>query len=349
MIVNTAKFGNLPDGREVNLFTFETPNGLNISITNYGGIVTSIKAPDKHGVSEEITAGFDSLDQYIKGHPHFGVIVGRFANRIAKGKFTLNNIDYNLPINNGPNHLHGGDHGFHTKLWDYELENNIDSASLKLNYSSPNLEEGYPGNVEVAVTYTIHNNNLVDINFEARADSPTHVNLTTHGYYNLSGFKMDITSHLLKLDSTAYVEIDDTQIPTGKLKSCMTTPFDFTKKEQLGKKIAHIPGGIDHCFPLSHPRNFEKPAAELIDEESGRILTIYTTQPGIQVYTGNSLDGSQIGHNGTVYNKHWAVCLETQHFPDSPNQPNFPSTLLNPGEKYNHTTRFAFRVRANEV
>jgi aldose 1-epimerase len=349
MIVNTAKFGNLPDGREVKLFTFKTLNGLIICITNYGGIVTSIKTPDKNGISEEITAGFDNLDQYIKGHPHFGVVVGRFANRIAKGRFTLNSINYKLPINNGPNHLHGGDNGFHTKLWDYQVEENEDRASLKLKYSSPNMEEGYPGNVEVNVIYTVHDNNTLDINFEASTDSPTHINLTTHGYYNLSGFKTDITGHLLKLDSTTYVEIDETHIPTGKIKSCTGSPFDFTETKLLGKGIEAIPGGIDHCFALSHPRKFEQPAAELIDQESGRTLTIHTTQPGVQIYTGNSLDGSLKGHNGTVYNKHWAVCLETQHFPDSPNQPKFPSTQLNPGKKYNHKTKIVFGVKPNEV
>ncbi len=345
MIVNTTTFGLMPNGTEVKLFSFETPNGLQIRITNYGGIITSIKSPDKNGISEEITAGFDNLDQYIKGHPHFGVIVGRFANRIAKGKFTLDNVEYKLPINNGPNHLHGGDNGFHSKFWDFELEENDDSASLKLKYTSPHLEEGYPGNVQVTVKYTVHDNNRLDINFDAKTDAPTHINLTTHGYFNLNGFKNDIANHLLKLDSTSYVEIDETQIPTRIIRKCVGSPFDFSSAKPLNKSISEIPGGIDHCFVLSSPRNINKPAAELVDEQSGRTLTIYTTQPGIQIYTGNSLDGSLTGHNGKVYKKQWAVCLETQHFPDSPNQSNFPTTLIRPDHEYKHQTIISFGIK----
>lgn len=333
----------MPDGREAKLFHFEAPNGFSISITNYGGIITSIKAPDKNEKIDEITPGFGSLEEYLKGHPHFGVIAGRFANRIAKGKFSIERVDYNLPINNGPNHLHGGDKGFHTKLWNYELNSDQNKAILQLSYNSPHLEEGYPGNLDVVVTYTIHDNNSVEIDFEAQTDKTTHINLTSHGYFNLNAFKAKVFDHQLTLNASKYVEIDETQIPTGKLNECINTPFDFSKPKLLGHSILGIPGGIDHCFVLND-NSLEKPAAMLIHKESGRNLAVYCTHPGLQVYTGNSLDGTCKGHNGTIYHKHFGVCLEMQHFPDTPNQPNFPSTLLKKGEKYKQKAILQFGI-----
>lgn len=343
MTVNTSTFGFLPDGREVKLFKFETPNGLEISITNFGGIITSIKMADKNGVVEEICAGFETLDQYLKGHPHFGVIVGRFANRIANGRFTIKGKEYHLPINNGKNHLHGGDNGFHTKLWSYQLNERNDEASLVLSYLSPDLEEGYPGNVTATVTYTVRSNNVLDIDFRAQTDFSTHVNLTSHGYFNLNGFKDDIRSHFLKINSVAIVEVDESQIPTGDLIETKGTPFDFSDIREIRNSLESNPGGIDHCFALQTPRDFDTPAAELIEDQSGRSIQLFTTQPGLQVYTGNSLDGSIKGHNNTVYRKQWAVCLETQHFPDTPNHYCFPTTLLEPGQDYNHKTRLVFK------
>ena len=342
MKTKVVEFGKLADGSNVSLFTFEAEKGLKVKITNYGGIITSIEVPDKNGKFDEIVAGFPTLEQYLAGHPHFGVIVGRFANRIANGKFTIDHHEYCLPINNGVNHLHGGDSGFHTKLWNYELFEQKGCAKLKLNIVSPHLDEGYPGNLEVSVTYIIYDNNELHIDFSALTDEPTHVNLTSHSYFNLNGFKNDISDHKLVLDAYAYLPVDEHQIPTGKIERCDETPFDFSKPYSLGKKIDSIAGGVDHCFALKQPRSLTKPAAKLLHEESGRWLKVYCTQPGIQVYTGNSLDGSLVGHNGNCYQKHSAVCLETQHFPDSPNKPNFPITILMPDEEYSHQVRLAF-------
>lgn len=341
MKVKTKLFGHTHNGHEVQLFTFDAAMGLSISISNFGGIITSVKAPDRLGNTEEITAGFDNLEQYLKGHPHFGVIVGRFANRIAKGKFSIDGVEYTLPINNGPNHLHGGNNGFHSKLWSYALESDEAKAILTLSCISHDMEEGYPGNLKVTVKYTVYNNNTLDIEFFANTDAPTHVNLTSHGYFNLSGFREDVCSHELQLNASHYLEIDDAQIPTGKLVECKNTYFDFSHPRPLGPSIRGIDGGIDHCFALNKP-NINTRAAVLTHPASGRRLSLYCTQPGVQVYTGNSLDGNHTGHNGTTYNNNWAVCLEMQHFPDTPNQPHFPSTLLKPGEEYYQQARFTF-------
>jgi aldose 1-epimerase len=342
MIVNTSTFGLLPDGSEAKLFQFITCKGLEVCITNYGGIITSVKAPDKYRNTQEITAGFASLEQYLQGHPHFGVIVGRYANRIAKGKFSIDGKEYSLPINNGPNHLHGGNNGFHTKLWNYELTEDDNKALLKLGYRSPDMEEGYPGDLDINLIYTITNENELSISMTATTNRPTHVNLTSHGYFNLSGFKNNILDHKLMLNSCSYLEIDENQIPTGKILSTNNTPFDFSTFKELGEGVPLIDGGLDHCYIIDNLCEIEKPAAILIHEESGRTLTIFTTQPGVQVYTGNSLDGSVVGHNCTTYHKQWAVCIEPQHFPDSPNHPNFPSTILLPEKKYAHKIKIVF-------
>jgi len=344
MKVKTSNFGKLPDGRPVNLFTFESAKGFVVKITNYGGIITSIQTPNKLGVKEEISAGFPSLENYINGHPHFGVMVGRYANRIANGRFTLDHREYNLPINNGPNHLHGGNNGFHTKLWDFKLSENKNFASLELTYNSPHLEEGYPGNVKTTITYNLHDTNEIHITFKAVTDEPTHLNLTNHCYFNLGGFKTDVLSHKLTLDAYAYLPVNENLIPTGEIRRWDGTAFDLSKPNTLSKKIKEIPGGIDHCFALKQPRSLTKPAAKLLHEQSGRWLKVYCTQPGIQVYTGNALDSSIVGHKNTVYHKYSAVCLETQHFPDTPNQPNFPMTLIMPDEEYFHEIRYVFGV-----
>ncbi|HPF93993.1 MAG TPA: aldose epimerase family protein [Tenuifilaceae bacterium] len=344
MKITERLFGELPNGNTAKLFTFESENGLTVSITNYGGIITSIHMPDRHGLKEEICAGFDNLSDYLKGHPHFGVLVGRYANRIAFGKFAIDNKTYNLPINNGPNHLHGGNNGFHTKLWNYKIENEQNRISLILSHTSKHLEEGYPGNIDVNVKYTIADDNSLQIHFIAKTDMPTHVNLTSHGYFNLSGFKESVSRHKLMLDAKRYVEVNMNQIPTGRLVNCENTPFDFSEFKYLAQSIQDIAGGLDHCYELSNSRSTKSPAAILKHESTGRSITVYTTQPGIQIYTGNSLDGSIKGHNNTIYQKHAAVCLETQHFPDTPNHPNFPSTLLKPNEVFNHEVKYVFEV-----
>jgi len=344
MIINTSTFGLLPNGSEAKLFQFITSKGLEICITNFGGIITSIKAPDKFRNIQEITAGFQSLQSYTEGHPHFGVIVGRFANRIAKGRFFIDDKEYLLPINNEPNHLHGGDNGFHTKLWDYDLIQMEDFATLKLHYLSAHKEEGYPGSLDVFVTYTINNENELAIDFTAKTDKSTHVNLTSHCYFNLSGFKNSILDHKLFVNSKNVLEIDEFQIPTGNILTTSNTIFDFGSLKTLEESVPLIEGGLDHCYLIDNEENTTSPSAILVHEESGRTLSIYQTQPGLQVYTGNSLDSTMVGHNNTVYHKQWAICLEPQFFPDSPNQPKFPSTLLKPSNLYNHQIRLVFGV-----
>ncbi len=339
MKVKSEPFGQLPNGTKALLFTFNTERGLIVRITNYGGIIISIEHTNKNGKLEEITAGFPNLEKYLVGHPHFGVIVGRYANRIAHGKFTIDGETFNLPINNPPNHLHGGDQGFHTKLWEHNLKANDQKAELTLKYHSPHSDEGYPGSLKVTVTYTISNDNSIGIDFEAEADKKTHVNLTSHCYFNLNGFSKSIGSHTLFLASNSYLPVDNTQIPTGTIAPTHGTDFDLSQPTEIGKILQKLPGGLDHCYVLT-PN--QKPAATLYCNESGRKLSLFCSQPGIQVYTGNFLDGSITGHNGIKYQKQWAICLEPQHFPDTPNKPNFPSTLLSPNQIYKHRITMYF-------
>lgn len=344
MIFTEEIFGQMPNGSNAMLFTVDTENGMIVKITNFGACVTSIQTADSKGKLEEITAGFPTLNQYLKGHPHFGVTVGRFANRIAKGRFTISKTEYQLPVNNGLNHLHGGNNGFHSKLWNYATKQNEKEVSIEFTYTSPHLEEGYPGNLNVSVTYTITQQNEIIIDFKAKTDKATHVNLTNHCYFNLNGFKRSIEDHTLQLNALSYLPIDQTQIPTGEVRSVTGTPFDFTKPKMVSESLSQIEDGIDHCFAIDNAEPKTLPAATLTCNSSGRKLDVYCTQPGLQVYTGNSLDGSIFGHNGTIYTKHSAICLETQHFPNSPNQPQFPSTLLKPNETYYQTTRMVFSV-----
>lgn len=329
----------MPDARPARLFTTETAHGLAISITNYGGIITSVKMPDRFGKQEEITAGFPNFDDYLKDHPYFGVIAGRYANRIANGRFVINDKTFHLPINNGPNHLHGGPEGFHTRLWDYTAEHTPDSVCICLTYNSTHLEMGYPGNLNAKVIYTIFKNNVLQINFEATTDAPTHLNLTNHAYFNLSGFKSNVFSHQLFVNASHYLELDHTQIPTGRLLQCRDTAFDYMGKNE---KMSAVREPMDHCFALNAVSDMNEPAAVLLHKDSGRRISLFCTQPGIQIYTGNFLDGNLAGHNKTVYNQYQAICLETQHFPNTPNQPEFPSTLLVPGKTYSQISRFIF-------
>lgn len=341
MRVKTELFGTLPTGSQAHLFTFNTGNGLVVRITNFGGIITSIEQADRDGRMKEITAGFGKLDGYLKGHPHFGVIVGRYANRIARGSFNIDGQTYTLPINNPPNHLHGGKGGFHTKLWNFNLEEHGQTASLTLRYESAHLEEGYPGTLDTTVKYTITPDNAIRMEFSASSDRKTHVNLTSHCYFNLNGFKNGIEDHSLQLASTRYLPTDATQIPTGAIAATSGTPFDLSEPTLLSSILQNLPNGLDHCYVLDPNR---EASATLHCSQSGRKLTLFCTQPGMQVYTGNFLDGSIEGHNGVKYQKQWAVCLEPQHFPDSPNQPNFPSTLIAPGQVYKHKITLCFGI-----
>lgn len=344
MKVRMNDFGKTPDDKEIKLFRFESRGGLEVKITNFGACITSILMHDRHGNKEEITAGFDTLEEYLAGHPFFGVTVGRFANRIAQGVFRIGNTEYHLPVNNGPNHLHGGPDGFHVKHWKYDLNETESAASLALSYSSPDLEQGYPGNVDVVVTYTVNDSNEIDIRYEATTDKSTHVNLTNHTYFNLNSFRETVHDHHLMVNSDFYLETDRSQIPTGKLISCAETPFYLKKDILLSNPLERIKPGLDHCFVLNQARNTERSVARLSHQPTGRMITVYTTQPGIQVYTGNNLDGTDKGHHDTLYRMHTAICLETQHYPDTPNHPGFPSTLLQPGEKYDYKTRYSFSI-----
>lgn len=335
MQLSQKLFGKMPDGREVIIFTFESKKGLSISIINLGGIITSIRMPDKNGQMDEIVAGFPSLQPYLNGHPYFGAIVGRYANRIADAGFTINGIHYKLSANDNKNHIHGGLKGYDSQLWEPLIEINGDTASLTLKHLSPDGEEGYPGNVENTVIYSLDDNNHFNIRFEAHTDAPTHINLTQHTYFNLGGFRNNISDHRLFINSNFWLETNESNIPTGKLFSCKQSAFNFTEPNPVCFPI-------DNCFVLSRPDTNQIPSAMLLHQSSGRSITFFLTQPGIQVYTGNYLDGSLRGHNNVVYNQYGAICLEPQHFPNSPNTPDFPSTLLMPGQLYSHQIKMHF-------
>lgn len=341
--IRTEEFGTMDDGRQVHLFTLSNENGMEVSITNYGGIVTSIKVPDKDGNIENVALGFDDLEKYKTGHPFFGAIAGRYANRIAKGRFELNGEVYKLATNNGENHLHGGVEGFDKKVWDYEV--NEEENSVTFSYLSPDGEEGYPGNLDTDVTYTLTDENELRIDYHATTDKPTVVNLTNHSYFNLSGDPSEgILDHLLTIIADRYTPVDEGLIPTGELKSVIGTPFDFTVPKPVGAHIDSITPGYDHNFVLNNPDSGVRKIAMVEHKESGRMMEVYTDQPGVQLYTGNFLDGSIVDRMGNPIEQHAALCLETQHFPDSPNKPEFPSTVLKPGETYETTTIYQFKV-----
>ncbi len=341
-------FGKTQDGTEINRYTLTNPNGITIQIINYGAIITSILTPDKNGQPGEVVLGFDNLEDYLDEHPYFGAVAGRCANRIAKGKFTLDGKEYTLAINNGPNHLHGGLQGFDTQVWSVtELP---DQSALKLTYTSKDGEEGYPGNLTISVTYTLTNDNELKIDYEATTDKATPVNLTNHSYFNLAaGQAEDALNHEVVLYADRYTIVDENLIPTGELPLVAGTPMDFSTPHTIGSRIAQVAGGYDHNYVLTNSQDGSLGlAATVYEPQTGRVMEVYTTQPGIQFYSGNFLDGSLTGHQGRVYKKHYGFCLETQHFPDSPNQPDFPSTILRPGETFKQSTVYKFSVRKDD-
>jgi aldose 1-epimerase len=347
-----SDFGNLPDDRAVFQYTVTNRNGVEMKIINYGGIITSLKTPDKNGVLEDIVLGYNSLDEYLKESPYFGAIVGRYANRIAKGKFKLEGSEYTLAINNAPNTLHGGLIGFDKAIWNVEEVQSEEGTALQLSYTSKDMEEGFPGNLNVEVIYTLTDNNELKFAFKATTDKTTVVNLTQHTYFNLTGnTKRDILDHELIIYADAIVPVDNTLIPTGELMPVGGTPFDFTKTHVVGDRInakheqIELGGGYDHCFVLRENGSDLKHAATLAEPVSGRKVEVYTTEPGMQLYSGNFLKGSIIGKGDVVYHKRFGMCLETEHFPDSPNQPKFPSVVLKPGETYITVTQYAFGVK----
>jgi len=341
-------FGALPDGSTADLFTLRNAKGMEVKITNYGGAIVSWTAPDRNGKYEDITLGCDDLAGYLKGTPYFGAIIGRCGNRIAKGKFTLDGASYTLAVNNIGNHLHGGIKGFDKVLWAAEPISGEESA-LKLTYLSKDGEEGYPGNLKVEVVYTLQKDNALKIDYTATTDKKTVIALTNHAYFNLAGAgKGDILGHELTLNAAVYLPVDSTLIPTGERRPVAGTVFDFTKPFKIGTRIGDsdeqikFGGGYDHCWILAESKEL-KLAATLSEPSSGRVMEVLTTEPAIQFYSGNFLDGTVIGKGATPYQRRNGLCLETEHFPDSPNRPEFPSTVLQPGETLRTTTVYRFK------
>ncbi len=345
MSVRTSDFGKLADGREVHLYTCTNRHGLVVKLTDYGAIVVSVETPDRTGKLANINVGFSTLEGYLGGHPFFGATVGRFCNRIAKGQFKLDGQTYQLATNNGPNHLHGGVKGFDKALWKAEPVETANTVGVRFTHRSPDGDEGYPGNLDVAVSYLLTEANELRVEFEAKTDKATALNLTNHNYWNLGGVGSGkILQHELTLAADEYLPVDDTLIPTGALAKVAGTPMDFRTPHTIGSRLDQIPAdpqGYDHCFVVRGTAGKLRPAARVKDPKTGRVLEIETTQPGIQFYTGNFLSG-QAGDAG--HGQHEAFCLETQHYPDSPNQPSFPSAILRPGETFREVTVHRFSV-----
>ena len=341
-----AEFGKLPDGRLVDLYTLTNKNGLIIKVTNYGGTVTALSVPDKNGTLIDIVLGFDDLKEYLKATAYFGAIIGRYGNRIAKGKFTIDGITYPLAKNNGPNTLHGGIIGFDKVIWEATEINDTRGVGLKLNYLSKDGEEGFPGNLDLKVTYMLTNADEFRIDYEATTDKATPLNLTQHNYFNLAGAgNGDVLGHQVMINAQRYTVVDSTLIPTGELRDVKGTPFDFTQPQAIGAKINELGGkpvGYDNNYVLKSGGAKLAMAAKVTEPVSGLVMEIYTDQPGVQFYTGNFLDGTITGKDGKVYNQYYGFCFETQKFPDSPNQPTFPNSILKPGETYKSTTIYKF-------
>ncbi|WP_417887869.1 aldose epimerase family protein [Zunongwangia sp.] len=345
-------YGKTKDGKEISEFTLVNDAGVEVKIITYGGRITSLKVPDKNGQLADVVLGFDNLKQYTSEHPYFGALIGRYGNRIANGQFSLDGEDYQLPQNDNGQSLHGGDKGFDKVIWTAKESEN-DPNSLILTYKSKDGEMGYPGNLSVTVTYTLTEDNSLDVLYEAETDKKTVINLTQHSYFNLSGdFSTKITNHIVQIDADHFLPVNDKLIPTGELRPVKGTPFDFTSPKEVGKEISvknkqlELANGYDHCWTLNNQEDAMHFAASAYHPESGRFLEVYTTEPGIQFYTGNFLDGTlpMQGGEGT-YAQRTGFCMETQHYPDSPNQEKFPSTVLSPGEKYSSKTTFKFSVK----
>jgi aldose 1-epimerase len=343
MNIATTSFGATAEGKPVTLFTCTNANGLVLKMIDYGAIVVSLQTPDRDGKLANITQGFDSIDGYLKRHPYFGATVGRYCNRIANGKFTLDGQEYTLATNDGANHLHGGLQGFDKCLWKAEPVPTDESVGVRFTYTSPDGEEGYPGNLATTVEYTLTNDNELKIEFSATTDKATPVNLTNHTYWNLAGAGVGtIKDHELMIAADQALAVDAGLIPTGEMVDVAGTPLDFRQPHKIGDHLLETgldPVGYDHCFALRSQDGSLALAARVKDTSSGRVMEIRTTQPGIQLYSGNFLDGSA---DAGGFQQYQAFCLETQHYPDSPNQPSFPSTILQPGETYSQTTVHKF-------
>ena len=344
--VQKSAFGKTPEGTEVELYTLTNQKGMVAKVITYGAILTEIRVPDRHGKVGNIVLGFDTLDQYVKGSPFFGATTGRVANRIAKGRFKLEGKEYTLAVNNGPNHLHGGIKGFDKKVWRAEPMETKEGPAVKFSYTSPDGEEGYPGKLAVTVIYTLTERNELRIDYTATTDQATPVNLTNHSYFNLAEAG-NVLDHVLLLNADHYTPADETLIPTGEIAPVKGTALDFTKPAPIGMRIAQVMSfakGYDHNFVINGGGKKLTLAARVTEPKSGRVMEVLTTEPGVQLYTGNHLDGSLKGVGGVVYGQHSGFCLETQHYPDSVNHPNFPSVILRAGETYKTTTVLRFRL-----
>lgn len=342
--ITETPFGTY-EGKPVTEYTITNANGMQVSIINYGGTVIKIIAPDKSGKMGDVVLGYDSLSSYLqKGNPYFGALIGRYGNRIANAKFTLDGKEYTLAANDHGNSLHGGNKGFDKVYWNIEKQND---SSLKLTYVSKDGEEGYPGTLNVQVIYTLTGDNSMKIDYTATTDKPTPVNLTNHCYFNLSaGNDSTIENHELWLNADKYTPVNDVLIPTGAIAEVKNTPMDFTSAKKIGKDIQQVKGGYDHNWILNKTGNDLTKAATVFEPNSGRYMEVFTTEPAIQFYSGNFLDGTLSNtRNGQKYVQHGALCLETQHYPDSPNEPSFPNTILKPGETYRQTTIYKFSVK----
>ena len=354
--VTKKPFGKTSDGKDITLYTLKNKSGMEVGIINFGGIVVSLKAPDRNGKFDDVVLGYNELAPYEKeSQPYFGALIGRYGNRIAKGEFKLDGKTYHVPVNNGPNSLHGGKRGFDRRVWDAHESSDAQGDHLHLHYLSPDGEEGYPGNLNVDVTYTLPaDKNELRIDYSATTDKDTVLNLTNHSYFNLKGQgNGDILGHELMLNADRFTPDDENLIPTGELKPVAGTPFDFRKSTAIGARIKQddpqlkLARGYDHNWVLNGGGKFGL-AARVVEPTTGRVLEVSTDQPGVQFYTGNFLDGSEKGKDGKVYNFRYAFCLETQHFPDSPNHPKFPTTELKPGQKFHSSTIFKFSAEKSK-
>lgn len=351
-IIQKEDFGTTTEGEQVELYTLRNENGMEVEIITYGGRITSLKAPDKDGNYENVVLGFDSLEDYTSENPYFGALIGRYGNRIEKGKFSLDGETYSLPQNDGENHLHGGEKGFDKVVW--QAEEGEGNNSLKLTYISEDMEQGYPGRLETVVVYTLNEDNSLDVSYEATTDKKTIVNLTQHAYFNLSAdFNEEILDHVIEINADKFLPVDKTLIPTGELMEVAGTPFDFREPKTIGQDIdkdganeqLRLGLGYDHCWVLNEQDSGMRFAASAHHPESGRLMEVHTNEPGIQLYTGNFLDGTLPQPGGGTYAHRTGFCLETQHYPNSPNEEGFPSVVLEPGETYSSKTTFKFSVK----
>jgi len=348
--IHRQPFGQTKDGVAVDLYTLKNNNGVEVGICNYGGLIIFLKVPDRNGQLGDVVLGYDNLDDYIKDSPYFGAMIGRYGNRIAKGKFTLNGKEYTLAVNNGPNALHGGLKGFDKVVWEPRILASFEGPALELKYTSPDGEEGYPGNLAVTATYTLKNDNSLTLEFTAVTDKDTIVNLTAHSYFNLAG-KGDILNHVVMIPADMFTPVDRTLIPTGELRPVAGTPFDFRTPTAIGARINEddqqlkFGNGYDHNWVINKPPGKFGLMARVSEPTTGRMMEIWSTEPGLQFYSGNFLDGKNTGKGGWVYKFRNGFCMEPQHFPDSPNKPSFPSVVLKPEQVYQNTIVYKFSVQ----